>query len=89
MSIKKLRNKERRSLKAVMQGGVARGEKRGTRIKSFVKLRQGNSNGILCARTHQGSSSTELLMLHSALDRLFETQPAQSVYREKGGKGIP
>lgn len=28
MSIKEPRNKERRSLKAVMQGGVARGEKR-------------------------------------------------------------
>lgn len=28
MSIKKLRNKERRSLKAVMQGGVVRGEKK-------------------------------------------------------------
>ena len=44
MSIKKLRNKERRSLRAVMQGGVARGEKRETRMKSFVKLCHGNGN---------------------------------------------
>lgn len=29
-----------------MQGGVARGEKRGTRIKSFVKLCHGNGTRV-------------------------------------------
>lgn len=38
MSIREPRNKERRSLRAVMQGGVPRGKKRKTRMKkSFVK----------------------------------------------------
>ena len=60
MSIKKLRNKERRSLKAVMQGGVARGEKRETRMKSFVKLCHGNSDDTrihTCRQTQTHSQS--------------------------------
>lgn len=70
MSIKKQRNKERRSLKAVMQGGVARGEKRETRMKSFVKLCHGNSNDARAhihthAYRHKSTSSPELLMLYS------------------------
>ena len=67
MSIKELRNKERRSLKAVMQGGVARGEKRrrDTRMKSFVKVCHGNSNSTRRqAYRHKSTSSPELLMLY-------------------------
>lgn len=55
MSIKKLRNKERRSLKAVMQGGVARGEKRGeTRMKKLCETLPWKQllNTHACTNTH-------------------------------------
>ncbi len=64
MSIKKPRNKERRSLKAVMQGGVARGEKRETRMKSFVKLCHGNSNDTR-AYTHTHTHTHTHISTHT------------------------